>query len=89
MVDSSVARDTMSRKRLGRELRDGGKHPMYVSRVFPALRPLSIPSHGGHDLSTGVRDSILDQIEDDMGAWEKWLSERERKNGSGDNNDAR
>ena len=68
--------------RLGRKLADRGKHPIWVSSVFPALRPLSIPDHGGRDLSARVKKCVLVQLEDDIEAWDQVISEKEDSNGS-------
>jgi hypothetical protein len=59
---------------LGRKVGKGGKHPMWMSTEFP-LRPLSIPHHGGKDLPVGTRNSIIDQLEDDLACWEANLEE--------------
>lgn len=69
--------------RLGRQLADRGKHPMWVNSQFPKLRPLSIPDHGGRDLSLRVRKCVLLQLEDDVLAWDEWISKREDSNGNG------
>lgn len=63
--------------RLGRRLGKHGKHPMWESAEFPELFPLSIPDHGGKDLPPGTRNSILNQLEDDILAWESRLSDDE------------
>lgn len=44
---------------------------MWESRVFPKLSALSIPHHGGQDLKKGTARSILDQLEEDILAWEQ------------------
>lgn len=72
--------------RLGRKKVDRGKHPMYESEAFPHLRPLSIPNHKGRDLPSGTKNSILNQLEDDLDAWDEALSKRRRGNGSGNGN---
>lgn len=59
---------------LGRSAQDRGKHPMWISRHFD-LPPLSIPHHGGRDLPVGTRNSILNQLEDDVSAWEEYFEE--------------
>lgn len=69
--------------RLGRKVENRGKHPMWVSTEFDELYPLSIPDHSGRDLSPGVRKIILNQLEDDILAWEERLSE-EDEDGSED-----
>ncbi len=61
-------------RQLGRERNpDRGKEPTYVSREFPDLRPLSIPNHKGKDIPKGTKNSILNQMEDDVLAWEERL----------------
>lgn len=69
-------------KRLGRKLRKGGKHPMWRSEEFGHLYDLSIPQHPG-DVPIGTQNSILDQLEEDVLAWEEKL----KRNGSADNGD--
>jgi hypothetical protein len=71
-------------KRLGRKLVKRGKHPMWESTEFRALYPLSIPHHGGRDLPIGTKKSVLDQLEDDILAWEESL-EREESEGLDEN----
>jgi hypothetical protein len=112
-VASSVADDTMDRKKLerisrqlgslrrsqpkakelqslagqlGRKSVNRGKEPMYESEAFPHLRPLSIPNHKGRDLPTGTKNSILNQLEEDLDAWEAAVSRSERGNGGGSGN---
>lgn len=51
-----------------------------MSDEFPHLRPLAIPSHKGRDLATGTKNAILNQLEDDLIAWNKRISEEERRN---------
>jgi hypothetical protein len=68
-------------RRLGRRRDDRGKHPMYGSEAFPNHRPLSIPNHKGRDYPPGTRDSILNQLEEDLDAWDAALSRQERGNG--------
>lgn len=60
-------------KRLGRQRINRGKEPVWESAEFPDLFPLSIPHHGGRDLAIGTQRSILNQLEDDMAAWEDKL----------------
>lgn len=59
---------------LGRSSRVRGKHPMWLSEHFD-LPPLSIPRHGGRDLPVGTRNSILNQLEEDVLAWEEYFEE--------------
>jgi hypothetical protein len=61
--------------RLGRRVVNRGKHPIWESVEFSGLFPLAIPDHGGRDLSTGVRNSVLNQLEGDILAWDNKLSE--------------
>jgi hypothetical protein len=56
---------------------------MYESEIFPHLRPLSIPNHKGRDMPPGTKNSILNQLEDDVDAWDEALSRQERGNGRG------
>ena len=57
---------------LGRRLNGKrGKHPIWVNDQFPSY-PLSIPRHSG-EVPPGTRNSILNQLEDDLIAWENWL----------------
>jgi hypothetical protein len=46
---------------------------MWESVPFPELRPLSIPDHKGRDMPRGTKNSILDQLEEDLLAWEQRL----------------
>ena len=57
-------------KRLGRKKVKRGSEPMWENKEFPDLFVLSIPDHGGRDLAVGTKNSILDQLEDDIAAWE-------------------
>jgi hypothetical protein len=65
--------------KLGRKFLKGagsrGKEPMWVSTEFDDLFPLSIPRHGGQDLAIGTKNSILDQLELDLTAWDERLAE--------------
>jgi hypothetical protein len=78
--------------RLGRKLVKRGKEPMWENIEFDELFPLSIPRHGGRDLSVGTQRSILDQLEDDVLAWEVRLwadeddEEAENECGNGEDN---
>lgn len=62
---------------LGRKLDNRGKEPVWVSTEFNDLRPVSIPHHGSSDVSIGTKNSILDQLEDDILAWDMILKEEE------------
>jgi hypothetical protein len=72
-------------RRLGRKLVKRGKEPMWENTEFGDLFVLSIPRHGGRDLSLGVQRSILDQLEDDVFAWEEWLGDDEEAENEGRN----
>ena len=69
---------------LGRKLENRGKHPMWVSTVFDELDALSIPRHGGKDIPPGTKKSILNQLEDDLLAWEERLGKKENGSESDD-----
>ena len=71
--------------RLGRKLVKRGKEPMWENTKFDQLYALSIPHHGGRDLSLGTQRSILDQLEDDVLAWEEWLGDDEEAQNERDN----
>jgi hypothetical protein len=64
--------------RLGRRRRTGrkGKHPTWITDL-EGLFPLSIPDGKGRDLPPGTRNSVLNQLEDDVAAWEAILQENE------------
>jgi hypothetical protein len=64
-------------KRLGRKLVKRGKEPMWESVEFAELYPLAIPDHGGRDLAVGTKNSILDQLEEDILAWEERIGSDE------------
>jgi hypothetical protein len=72
-------------KALGRKEVKRGKEPTFASEAFPSLRPLSIPSHKGRDLSTGVKHSILSQLEEDIATWDEFISQQEREHDNGNN----
>jgi hypothetical protein len=63
-------------RRLGRTRVNRGKHPMWESK-FEHLFVLSIPDHGQKDLPPGTRNVILNELENDLLAWDEWLSEHE------------
>ena len=69
-------------RRLGRERVNRGKEPMYESKEFDELDALSIPHHGGKDIPPGTSNSILNQLEDDILAWNEKLWKEENSNGS-------
>ena len=62
---------------LGRKKENRGKEPTWES-CFHDLPPLSIPHHGGKDISRGTKNSILNQLEDDTVRWEQQLDEMEQ-----------
>jgi predicted metal-dependent peptidase len=66
-------------KHLGRKLRKGKKtgEPMWINQEFPSLYPLAIPHHGGKDLANATQRSILEQLEDDVLAWDERLEEED------------
>jgi hypothetical protein len=64
-------------KKLGRKQVNRGKEPVWVSRGLPGTYPLSIPRHGGRDLSPGVQRSVLDILEGDIAILEEQLSDEE------------
>ena len=70
------ALESLARK-LGRKPVKRGKEPMWESTEFDELSPLSIPHHGGRDLTKGTRNSILIQLDDDVIAWKERLMEHE------------
>lgn len=45
---------------------------MWMSEYFN-LPPLSIPHHGNRDLPNPTRNSILNQLEDDLLCWSEYL----------------
>jgi hypothetical protein len=62
-------------QRLGRKMVTRGKEPVWESQAFNDLFPLAIPRHGGRDLAPGTQRSILDQLEDDVAAWDQVLED--------------
>ena len=71
-------------QRLGRRKAKGGKEPMWESVEFAHLPPLSIPHHGSKDIPVGTRHSILDQLEEDVLAWEEKLDGEDEQDVSGE-----
>jgi hypothetical protein len=67
---------------LGRRKEKRGKEPTWVS-PFPELLPLSIPDHEGRDIPRGTKNSILNQLENDIMSWDAFLTLNEASNGSG------
>lgn len=81
------ARDIESiAKRLGRKKVNRGKEPMWES-CFERLFVLSIPNHGGRDIPPGTKASILDQLEDDVFAWEDELTDDSSNENGSEKND--
>jgi hypothetical protein len=68
-------------RKLGRQIVNRGKEPMWDNIELPGQPVLAIPSHGGKDLSPGVKNSVLDQLEDDILAWEERLLRNGSSNG--------
>jgi hypothetical protein len=64
-------------KGLGRKHVKRGSEPTWESKEFTELYPLSIPHHGGKDIPIGTRRSILDQLQEDVLAWERRLDDEE------------
>jgi hypothetical protein len=64
-------------KALSRKKEKRGKEPTWVS-AFVDLPPLSIPNHKGKDIPTGTKNSVLNQLEDDLERWEEELDEWEK-----------
>lgn len=57
---------------LGRKKHPRGKEPTYVRDKEPELSPpLSIPNHKGTALKTGTAKSIINQLLEDVEAWEE------------------
>jgi predicted RNA binding protein YcfA (HicA-like mRNA interferase family) len=56
----------------------GGSEPMWENHEFPDLRALSIPHHSNKDFKPGTKNSILDQLEEDILSWEERLELEER-----------
>lgn len=68
----------------GRELRKGGKHPMWITKWF-LHRALPIPRHGGNpSVSPRVKKVILEGLEADAAAWEEHLLQSENGSPKGD-----
>ena len=61
---------------------------MWESQEFLNLPPLSIPDHSGRDLAPGTKASILDQLEEDILAWEDKFGEGDEAS-QRDNDDER
>ena len=60
---------------------------MWQSTEFPELFVLAIPRHGGRDLAPGTRRSILDQLEEDVLAWEEKIGTEHEDEGDEDDAD--
>jgi hypothetical protein len=63
-------------QKLGRKKVKRGAEPMWESTEFSELFVLSIPHHGSRDLAIGTQNSILDQLEEDVVAWDARIDER-------------
>ena len=59
---------------------------MYVSKVFPQLTPLPIPSHPGA-LKRFTALSILNQLDEDILQWEEYFSKQKTQTEKGSNNE--
>lgn len=77
---------------LGRKRVKRGKEPTWES-IELTVYPLTIPHHGGQDVPIGTKNSILDQLEDDILTWEETLGleddeeeEEEEESNGGDGN---
>lgn len=66
-------------KALGRTKARRGKEPNWINLHFPLHPPVSIPHHGGRDIPPGTRRSILDQLNDDLLAWESELENEDKE----------
>ena len=71
----ATALESLARQ-LGRQRAKRGKEPMWEGKDL-GLFPLAIPHHGGQDLAVGTKNRILDQLEEDILAWEERLSEED------------
>jgi hypothetical protein len=60
---------------LGRVPFKRGKEPTWINKIFPDLRPLSIPRHGSKDLNRITANNILDQLELDISKFEELIEE--------------
>ena len=60
--------------------KDKTNHPTYVSDELSTF-PISIPMHAGREPSKGLKNGILNQIEEVADAWEELLDKQERSNG--------
>ena len=49
---------------------------MWESAEFD-LYALAIPHHGSRDLAPGTQNSILDQLENDLAAWDEKVGDEE------------
>ena len=71
-------------KMVGRRMRPGGNHPVWITDHFPH-RPLPIERHGGNPpLPRHAQKVILNGLDADAFAWEELLIEKERKQNGGD-----
>jgi hypothetical protein len=70
-------------RKLGRKKVNRGKEPTYESEEFLDLSALTIPMHKGRDIPPGTRDSILDQLDEDLLRWDERLMTIKQTNGDG------
>lgn len=69
-------------RKLGREIVNRGKEPVWDNRELPNQPVVAIPCHGGgRDLSPGVKHQLLDYLEDDILAWEERIARNGSANG--------
>jgi hypothetical protein len=62
---------------LGREVIREGKHRIWGNAAFPLLPPLVVPRHDGKDLKTGLKNELLNDLENDCWEWEQKLPKDE------------
>jgi hypothetical protein len=66
---------------LGRRMRSGGNHPVWVTDYFPH-RPLPIERHGGKpSIPKHAKGVIVRGLEADAAAWEELLNKQGQTNG--------
>jgi hypothetical protein len=73
-------------QRLGRMKEGGGNHPLWISVRFQHLRAVPIPHHGV-DIKAGTAGAILDQLEEDIFAWDQALGDEAEDDGNEDGGD--
>ncbi len=57
--------------RCGRQRSKRGREPTYINPDLPQRRPISIPHHGKGNLTPGVKNNILRDLEGDLDAYEE------------------